>query len=305
MRSTLRKYWFVFLLLGPVMASGQESGSAELFTESYTDRFQEVFFEALKQKGIENYDRAAALLLEAKELDPLNPVLDHELARVLYLEKEYGEAEQYALQALKAEPADYWVLETLMQILKQQSKSPDTYRDVLPVEMPEFRLNLAQWYLREGDWDQAREQLSALPESAKTKQLSSLLERKKAMESEERSRVAEVKTAQVDEEGSVGYYESTVREYLEKGQWSELERVSAEALERYPLQPYFYYANGVSWLKQEQAEKAVQVLEAGEAMLLEDSEVSQLIFSALAEAHNALGDTEKAKKYLNKLKSGS
>ena len=63
--------------LGSAMASGQEEGSAELFTESYTDRFQEVFFEALKQKGIENYDRAKEQLLEAKKLDPLHPVIDY------------------------------------------------------------------------------------------------------------------------------------------------------------------------------------------------------------------------------------
>ena len=84
-----------------------------------------------------------------------------------------------------------------------------------------------------------------------------------------------------------------------------MERISEEALELYPLQPYFYYANGVSLLKQQQAERAVQVLEAGEAMLLEPSEVSQLIFATLAGAHEVLGNTEKARKYLNKLKSGS
>ena len=34
-----------------------------------TEKFQEYFFEALKQKGIENYDRAVVSLLKCVELD--------------------------------------------------------------------------------------------------------------------------------------------------------------------------------------------------------------------------------------------
>ena len=41
----------------------REEGSADVFLEEYTDEFQEKFFEALKQKGIENYDRAGQGLL--------------------------------------------------------------------------------------------------------------------------------------------------------------------------------------------------------------------------------------------------
>jgi len=57
--------------------------SAEVFLEEYTDEFQEKFFEALKQKGIHNYDRAIDLLLECKELKPDNSAINHELAKAL------------------------------------------------------------------------------------------------------------------------------------------------------------------------------------------------------------------------------
>ena len=58
--------WMTCMSAGPVLL-GQDEPSADLFTEAYTDSFQETFFEALKQKGIENYDRARALLLKCKE----------------------------------------------------------------------------------------------------------------------------------------------------------------------------------------------------------------------------------------------
>ena len=82
-----RGYIFIFalglvLIPGPSYAQEnefKEEESSEVFLEEYTDEFQEKFFEALKQKGIENYDRAVNLLLECKRLDPNNSVLDHEL----------------------------------------------------------------------------------------------------------------------------------------------------------------------------------------------------------------------------------
>ena len=90
----------LLLMLGLGMVRAQEEESSELFTESYTDQFQEAFFEALKQKGIENYDRAEELMLEAKKYDPNNLVVDYELARILILAQDYNRAIPLALTAL-------------------------------------------------------------------------------------------------------------------------------------------------------------------------------------------------------------
>ena len=51
--------WAVLILWIPLCATAQEEESAEFFLEEYTDEFQNLFFEALKHKGIQNYDRAA------------------------------------------------------------------------------------------------------------------------------------------------------------------------------------------------------------------------------------------------------
>ena len=53
MRYFLGKVFFVFCFSLSLWA--QEEESAELFLEEYTDEFQNLFFEALKQKGIQNY----------------------------------------------------------------------------------------------------------------------------------------------------------------------------------------------------------------------------------------------------------
>ncbi|MEJ2161819.1 MAG: tetratricopeptide repeat protein [Robiginitalea sp.] len=305
MRNTLRICLILFGFLGVIVSSGQEEESADLFTESYTDRFQEVFFEALKQKGIENYDRAEALLLEAKKLDPLNPVIDYELARVLFLEKRYAEAEPYALDALKAKPSEYWVLEIFMQILKRQSKGLEGYLEQLPDGMRSFHLNLAQWYIAQEQWEEAEKHLLRISDSDQADQMRTLIARKKEAAQPEVKKPLPGQNTDILKEGSAAFYENKLREILKGSDWPQLEEVSAEALEVYPLQPYFYYAHGVSLMRQGQAADAVRILETGEGMLLGSSQTSSLIYKSLAEAHSILGNTEKANKYLDKLKSGS
>ncbi len=303
MHSTLRKYGFLILSLSLGFLKAQEEGSADLFTDAYTDQFQEAFFEALKQKGIENYDRAEALLLDAKKLDPLSPVVDHELARVLLLSKAYERAERYALDAVRARPGEYWYVQTLMEILNRQSKTPEMYKGELPLEMEAFRLNLARWYFSAGKFEKAREQLDPLPETEAVRQLRARIE---SLGSKKESGQPEAPVVSgVVEEGSVAFYEAELRGLVRAEDWNQVQQMSREALERYPLQPYFYYTSGIALLRQGKALEASSILQEGEGMLLGDSEVAQDIYRALAEAYTVLGNPAKAKKYQDKLKSGS
>ena len=89
----------------------EEQESAEVYLEEYTDEFQENFFEALKQKGIQNYDRAVDLFLKCKQLEPNNSVVDYELGKAYMLDKKYVQAQDYAIEALLSEPEDYWYLD--------------------------------------------------------------------------------------------------------------------------------------------------------------------------------------------------
>lgn len=299
-----KTYWFWILLFSLGSIGAQEEGSADLFTEEYTDKFQDVFFEAVKQKGIENYDRAEALFLEAKKLDPNNPVIDHELAKVLYLTTQYPRAEQFALDAVRARPGEYWFVQTLMEILDKQSKLPEAYPGELPLDLPEFRMNLATWYLGQSSWDKAEEQLAPLPASKRVRLMKAQISRARLNE-ESAEQISPEKETPVAEAGSVAGYQQQLRNLLEVENWKSVEETSREALELYPLQPFFYYASGVSQIRQGQPLEAVRILEEGEGVLLGDSETAQLLYRALAEAHTQLGNLEKAKKYQNKLKNGS
>jgi predicted Zn-dependent protease len=294
----------LFLLLGLGMVSAQEEGSSELFTESYTDQFQEAFFEALKQKGIENYDRSEALMLEAKKYDPSNPVVDYEMARILILAQDYNRALPYALTALQSNPSQYWYLDTFMEALKPQRSNIGNYSSELPLDLPAFRLNLARWYMEKGMYTKAKSQLETITGE---RDATGLLEEISLLESKEESKSNEKKQQQIEpsvDSRSVVAFESRLEGFVASENWKALEDESARAIESFPLQPYFYFCQGLSLLRQGRAEEAVISLREGEDYLLEHSETSQNIYRALAEAYTAIGEPEKAKKYQDKLKSG-
>ena len=77
------------------------------------DRFQENFFEALKQNGIENYQRAVDALLKCEKLDNSKTVIYYELGRNYIALKNYGAAEEVLKKAVTKEPDNEWFLDQL------------------------------------------------------------------------------------------------------------------------------------------------------------------------------------------------
>ena len=68
------------------------------------DEFQELFFEALKQKGIENYERAIEALHKCLNLDSKKPVIYFELGKNYNKLKNFGAAEEQLKKPLICNP---------------------------------------------------------------------------------------------------------------------------------------------------------------------------------------------------------
>lgn len=285
--------------------NAQEPASSEIYTEAYTDRFQELFFEALKEKGIENYDRARALLLQCKQLEEDNPVIDHELAKVMLLSGELAAAEAYAITALKAAPEEYWYLNTLMEILSREYRDFELIRAVIPSDSPKLKMNLASWYLDHGQIQKAETALNGLPGSPRTRLLKARLNQlsKAANTDKNAAATTEDKEAEIPE-GSVEDYRLRL-EIIEREQnWAKLLDLSTEAIELFPLQPYFYYQQGRAYLEQKDIDSSISSLLMGEELLIAPSDLNALIYQALSKAYSLKGNMEKATYYSNKLKEG-
>lgn len=91
-----------------------------------SDEFQTAFFEALKQKGIENYDKAINLLIKCRELEPENASVHFELGKNYFELDKFLLAENALLKANNLKPNNRWVLEELYHLYSYQKKRLET-----------------------------------------------------------------------------------------------------------------------------------------------------------------------------------
>lgn len=72
------------------------------------DEFQNYFYESLKQKGIQNYDKAVDALEKCLTLQPNNAVVFFELGKNHLSQKKYKEAYDYFEKATQIDPKNRW-----------------------------------------------------------------------------------------------------------------------------------------------------------------------------------------------------
>ena len=114
------------------------------------DKFQELFFEALKQKGIENYQKSADALLKCIALDDSDPVLYYELGKNYMQLKNFGAAEDAFKEAVSKAPENEWYLDELYGVYIQQEDMNKALRTVKQLVKfhPDYKQDLASLYIR-------------------------------------------------------------------------------------------------------------------------------------------------------------
>ncbi len=306
----------MILCIGAIFAPGIVFGqaedpivieeSAEVSLEDYTDEFQESFFEGLKQKGIQNYDKAINAFLKCKEMEPEKDVISFELAKAYLSDKQFINAQQYAEEAITKNPSNYWYAHTLAEIIKAQNSSIAMVKHQVPWENEEFKSNLAQVYYKMSEYEQAKSVLKELKKTRSTIYLTSKINDSIAKEEAETKRKSLANEEDVNKEtNDLLGFEKKIEGLINGAATSELLlQVTEEALERYPSQPFFYYAHGYALNRSNRNQEAIEALEAALDYLISDVSLENKIYGELAEAYKALGNLEKATEYQNKVKPG-
>jgi predicted Zn-dependent protease len=107
-----------------------------------------------------------------------------------------------------------------------------------------------------------------------------------------------------DKSDPVTALRTQIEELLSRSDYKGMLAVSKEALDSYPLQPYFYFAYGTALNNTGDTNKAIEVLESGLDYLLDDGQLESNLYRELSKAYNKIGNTQKANEYLNKINSG-
>ncbi|RAJ17941.1 tetratricopeptide repeat protein [Olleya aquimaris] len=129
-----------------------------------SDAYQEHFFEALKQKGIENYQRAIENLLKCIEIDDSDAILYFELGKNYNQLKNFGAAEEALKEAVSKIPDNEWFLDELYSTYIQQKEYKKAIKTVkqLVKYHPDYKEDLANIYMQTGDFKEALKILDEL-----------------------------------------------------------------------------------------------------------------------------------------------
>ncbi|MBO0591312.1 hypothetical protein I2486_07815 [Cellulophaga sp. E16_2] len=301
----------IFMISSPSIAQkpiDSEEENAAVYLEEYSDDFQEKFFEGLKQKGIENYDKAINLFLDCKNIDPNAKAIDHELARVYCETKQLDLAQQYAVNAVNSDPENYWYLNNLVIILNLKHNGIATVASQIPFENLTLKQNLALVFYQMQNYTSATSILNDLKTSAFTKNLYSKIKTGLKIQeenSETYSYSTSVTTApRTAENSSIEHFRNYISNLIKNKNYIILDAISKEALENYPAQPYFYYASGLALNNKKKYKDAIAVLEEALDYMLDDISLSNKINKELSVAYNGVHNPAKANMYLRKIKPG-
>ncbi|MEH6406994.1 MAG: tetratricopeptide repeat protein [Leeuwenhoekiella sp.] len=156
---------YLFLTVSLTLAATQISAQEETVTGevnvddlgNVTDEFQESFFEALKQKGIENYDRAIIALDRCIELQPNEAILYFEKGKNLALS---GDSEGAAInyrKALEIKPNQQDILESLYEVYYAQQDFDKAIEVVKQLSQFDYQYqeDLARIYVRTKEFEKA------------------------------------------------------------------------------------------------------------------------------------------------------
>ena len=298
---------FGILFLPKSVYAQNEEESAEISLEEVEDKFQENFYEALKQKGIENYDKAIDLFLECKQINPNDEVLDFEIGKSYIELKQYENAENYLLTAVEKNPDNVWYLEALFglyDIQKNKNKSIEIATK-LSKKNNKYKMYLINLYVDNSQFDNALKLLDELDKEIGTSKLRDSIKARIIAVKHIRGKINEQKAQKTShKQNPLEIINSKIESYTNSSNYKKLLIVVNDAIENYPSQATFYYSKGYALNKLENHDEAIKVLLEALDYLIDDLDLENNIYKELMLAYQAMGNNQKVKEYEKKLKTG-
>ncbi len=170
----MKKFIFIItacLLLfpDPSLMAQEEVDAGEVNVDdlgNVNDEFKENFFNALAEKGKENYDRAILLLEKCVELQPENAAVHFELGKNYLMSSAFAKAEQSIQKAITIKGEDEWLLDTLFEVYSKSGdvkKSLSTLQKLVAINANYEEL-LPLQYLKAGQPEEALKTIDKLNE---------------------------------------------------------------------------------------------------------------------------------------------
>lgn len=121
------------------------------------DEFQESYYESLKHKGMENYDKAIVSLEKCLKFQPQNAVVYHELGKNYFFQKDFPNAETALIKATQLDPNQKWYWIDLYDVYyetKNFNQALITVQKIIPFDK-NYKEDLVSLYMYTAQFDKA------------------------------------------------------------------------------------------------------------------------------------------------------
>jgi len=128
------------------------------------DAFQNHYYEALKQKGIENYDKALEALNQCEKIQPDNAVVYFEKGKNLYFMKRYPEAFDMFKKVAEMDPNNRWAWAGMYDICydtKDYNRAIGIVEKLIEFKA-DYREDLCSLYMLTQQYDKALDLINTL-----------------------------------------------------------------------------------------------------------------------------------------------
>ncbi|WP_136667547.1 lipopolysaccharide assembly protein LapB [Flavobacterium sp. H122] len=159
------KISFLLVLIFSTQFSIAQTNPEDIALDS--DAFQEAYYESLKQKGIENYDKAIIELEKCLQLQPQNAVVFHELGKNYFFKKDYVQAEEAYTKATQIDPINKWYWIDLYEVYyetKNFNQGILTLQKIIPLDK-KYKEDLVSLYMYTRQYDKALLLINELDET--------------------------------------------------------------------------------------------------------------------------------------------
>lgn len=233
----------LILLIGLLPATHLAQETKDPLKAKERREFNELFFEAEKQKSLGNNDEALEIYLRLFELDEGNPTISYELAGIYTRQNNKDEAVYYGEKAVAGDSDNEWFLLLLSQVygnFNMPGQRVDLLRKLVALDTnnPDYHYELAMAYLRNSEPRSAIAQLDELEKKLGTNEVVS--DQKKSIYLE----LGELENAAIEIEKliqayprNLNYYGSLAQLYRANGLDEEAFTIYREMLKIDPADP--------------------------------------------------------------------
>ncbi len=282
----------------------------ELQEEQKALNFEKFFFEALREKAIENHDKAIIALENCQRIRPDNFAVNFELSKNYYAIEKYFEAIGYAQKALEKEPDNLFLLSHLKEVYvrKKDFREALKIQEKIIAQKPLRQEDLIILYIRNNQIEDARNLLIDLEKNGllsdnlmqfKQSLLPSTIAKKIDSPKQIKDQSLEELKTNYAKNRSFSFLNAILTKQFRSKNYIDLETESKEALELFPSQPFVYLIHAKALNKLKKYEKAIDILQNGIDYVVEDFKMEANFYEELSLGYKGLGKNIEASKYFN------